>query len=170
MIETAGVQALLPHRYPVSLVDRVLSAVPGERITAVKAVTCNEPCFAHDGPAPPVEWFRYPESLLVESWGQVAGILAILTGRDAGRDVMAGKVMLLGSVSGVDFHAPVRPGDVVEHEVRLVREVTDTMIFEGHGRVAGKPVLSVTSAVMALRPAETLRPAEGGIDEEGERP
>jgi 3-hydroxyacyl-[acyl-carrier-protein] dehydratase len=166
VIDTAGVQAMLPHRYPVSLVDRVLAVVPGERITAVKAVTCNEPCFAHDGPAPSADWFRYPETLLVESWGQAAGILAILTGRDSGEDLMAGRVMLLGSVSGVDFHSPVRPGEVVEHEVRLVRAVSDTMIFAGHGSVGGVPVLSVTSAVMALRPAEALAP---GTDGEGER-
>jgi 3-hydroxyacyl-[acyl-carrier-protein] dehydratase len=157
VIGQRDIRARLPHRFPMLLVDRVVDVVPGERLTALKAVTCNEPWYERLGPDSAEEDFAYPASLLVESWCQSAGVLA--TWDDPNPDVLDGQVMLFGSMSGVEFHRPVLPGEVLEHRVVLDRRVGDTVLFEGESRCAGAPVMTVGRIVMAFRPAEALRPA-----------
>jgi len=139
---------LLPHRYPMLLVDRVVEVVAGERLTAVKAVTYNEPWYA-EGADP-----RYPSALLVESWGQAAGILAVC-GRPAD-DAACAQVMLAGAMTGIEFHRPVYPGDLVRHEVRVYRALSDTMIFEGESWVGEDIAMTLSRMVMAFRPADSL--------------
>ncbi|MGY3680957.1 3-hydroxyacyl-ACP dehydratase FabZ family protein [Streptomyces sp. TE33382] len=157
MITSAGIRALLPHRYPMLLVDRVLSA-DDDGIRSVKAVTLNEPWYARLGPRPSEADFAYPDFLLVESWTQTAGLLAMrLT--DGPAD---GRTMLFGSMRDVVLHRPVFPGDVVEHHARLQRAVNDTVIFEGSSRVGGEPVLTIGSVTVAFRPQEQLDPEHAG--------
>ncbi len=154
MITAGEVRRLLPHRYPMLLVDRVLDVVPGERITSVKAVTLNEPWYARLAPDASDEQFAYPESLLIESWGQSAGLLGLLS--SAAANDLAGQVMLFGSAAGIEFRRRVFPGDLLEHRVRLARTFDDNLIFEGDSRVAGHPVITVARMVMAFRSAEQL--------------
>jgi len=65
----------LPHRYPILLVDRVLEVVPGERITALKNVSMNEPFFPGHYPHHPV----MPGVLVIEAMAQTAAILSFKT-------------------------------------------------------------------------------------------
>ncbi|MEU1311706.1 beta-hydroxyacyl-ACP dehydratase [Streptomyces cinnamoneus] len=143
------VRDLLPHRYPMLLVDRVVELVPGESVRALKAVTFNEPWYAGLSPDSST---AYPASLLIESWGQAAGLLAAAAAPET-----AGQVMLFGSVADAEFHLPVHPGDVLEHHVRISHTLTDSVIFEGVSRRGPDTVLSVARMVMAFRPAERLR-------------
>lgn len=152
MLSAARIAEILPHRFPMLLVDRVTELEPGRGLTALKAVTVNEP------------WYRelpaghgYPAVLLIESWCQAAGVLAAWDSPNP--DVLSGQVMLFGSMSGIRFHGEVLPGDVVEHHVRLVRALSDTVIFEGESLVAGRRVLEAERVVMAMRPAEVLSAA-----------
>ncbi|HEX6339803.1 3-hydroxyacyl-ACP dehydratase [Umezawaea sp.] len=146
MIEVTGVRALLPHRYPVLLVDRVTEVVEGARLTAVKAVTCNEPWYAGLSDE---DDHAYPEGLLVESWMQAAGLLIRL---GLGRVAAPGEVMLAGKLTDVEFHHRVLPGDVLRHDVRLVKDLVHTVAVEGESLVDGTPVLSVSRALLAFRP------------------
>ncbi|MFE9701938.1 3-hydroxyacyl-ACP dehydratase FabZ family protein [Streptomyces sp. NPDC005930] len=148
-MNSADVAAALPHRYPMLLVDRVTELVPGERITALKAVTLGEPWYA-TAPA----GAEYPQVLLIESWGQSAGLLALSAG-----GAPEGQVMLFGSVADAEFHRPVGPGDVVEHRVRVSRALTDSVVFEGTSHLGDETVMTVSRMVMAFRPAARLRPA-----------
>ncbi|MCA6094674.1 beta-hydroxyacyl-ACP dehydratase [Streptomyces sp. SCA3-4] len=150
------IRKVLPHRFPMLLVDRVTDIVPGERITAVKAVTCNEPWYQRLGPEAAAEDYAYPSVLLMESWCQSAGLLA--TWESPNPDVLDGNVMLFGSVSGLRYHRPVLPGEVLEHRAAISRVLGDNVIIEGESRVGGEPVMTVASAVMAFRPADELRP------------
>ncbi|MCX4807334.1 3-hydroxyacyl-ACP dehydratase FabZ family protein [Streptomyces sp. NPDC058682] len=156
MIGQREIRARLPHRFPMLLVDRVVDVVPGDWLVALKAVTCNEPWYERLGPDSPQEDFAYPAALLVESWCQSAGLLA--TWDDPNPDVLDGQVMLFGGMTGVEFHRPVLPGEVLEHRVRLDRKVDDTLLFEGVSRSAGETVMTVDRIVMAFRPAAALRP------------
>ncbi|MBX6767589.1 MAG: hypothetical protein IRY90_10630, partial [Actinomadura rubrobrunea] len=146
----ADIKRIIPHRFPILLVDRVTEVVPGDRLTAVKAVTCNEPCYAEaDGD------YAYPAELLVESWGQAAVLLACW--EQPNPDVLQGKVELAGAIEGVRFGAPAYPGDVLEHQVRMVRSVGDTAIVEGHTTAADRgTVLEVGRFVLALRDVDVL--------------
>ncbi|QTR04504.1 3-hydroxyacyl-ACP dehydratase, partial [Saccharothrix algeriensis] len=98
----------------------------------------------------------YPKVLLVESWCQSAGVLVAWA--DPNPDVLSGQVMLFGSMADIEFLAPVLPGSVLEHRVRLVRALSDTVIFEGEALVDGETVLRVGRVVMAMRPAGELSP------------
>ncbi|WP_063784240.1 3-hydroxyacyl-ACP dehydratase FabZ family protein [Streptomyces sp. SBT349] len=156
----AEIRRALPHRFPMLLVDRVLDIVPGERITALKAVTCNEPWYAEMGADAPPESYAYPRMLLTESWCQSAGVLATWTSPG----LLDGRVMLFGGISDVVHLRPVLPGDVVRHEARVTRDLGDTVLIEGESLVADEPVMTVARASLAFRPAEHLRAERPGTE------
>jgi len=178
----AEIKRVLPHRYPMLLVDRVVEIEPGIRLTARKAVSGNEPWYRDLADDTPATGYAYPPTLLVESWCQAAGLLAAseptwdlagdptneppggLTGEPPRnpasgldrQDVPTGRVLLIGAITGIRFTGDVFPGDLVEHRVRLVRSVGDTAIFEGESLVDGRTVVEVERVVVALRPAAEL--------------
>lgn len=156
------VQDLLPHRFPMLLVDRVLDLVPEESITAVKAITRNEQCYRKVGAHTTAADLEYPQALLIESWGQTAGILATWRSPDEGTAAdETDRVMLLGGLTGITFHRPVLPGDVLHHRARVFHALSDTVIFEGETLCDGEAVMSVERMVMAFRPAGQLQPSTG---------
>ncbi|WP_328941237.1 beta-hydroxyacyl-ACP dehydratase [Streptomyces sp. NBC_00250] len=152
--DVAGITRIIPHRYPMLLVDRVTAAVPGERLTAVKAVTVNEPHYRRVPAGAPSAGFRYPLPLLVESWAQAAVLLAVWDTPNP--DVTTGKVELAGALDRMRFGHPVYPGDVLEHEVHVVRAVGDTTLLAGRTLVGGSTALEVGNFIVALRPLSDL--------------
>jgi 3-hydroxyacyl-[acyl-carrier-protein] dehydratase len=156
MIGAAAIKDILPHRYPVLLVDRVTEVSPGRQLTAIKAVTVNEPYYQYLPPGADDAAHDYPMVLLIESWCQAAGLLAAnVHPRD-----LAGRVPLLGGITDVSFSGRVRPGDVVEHRVELVRDFGDSLILAGESTVAGQVVMGVRRASIAIRAARVPEPAE----------
>jgi len=153
------------------LVDRVVELVPERSVTALKAVTGNEPWYGElpdcpDGPDGSDGMVDdYPAVLLLESWCQSAAVLG--TVGEPEPDVLAGRVPLLGGVSAVSFPGRVRPGDVLVHRVDLVRRLADTMIFAGTSAVGAVTVMTVGSVVLALRPAAGLPAAAAPADATG---
>ncbi|NUT52717.1 MAG: beta-hydroxyacyl-ACP dehydratase [Saccharothrix sp.] len=133
---TPDILRVLPHRYPMLLVDRVVDLVPGESLTAVKAVSADEPWYADLAPGAPDD---YPSTLLLESWCQAAVLLASWPG-PAG-------LTLLGAVSDVEFHRPVTPGCLVRHSVRLLDARGGTAAFTGRSEVDGLVVLTAGRVV-----------------------
>lgn len=154
-INVDQIRRILPHRYPMLLVDRVTELVPDVRLSAVKAVTGNEPWYRAMPEHVHARDLGYPPVLLIESWCQAAAVLAAWGNPNP--DVVAGQVMLFGGMSNVALHGCVLPGDLVEHDVRLVRTLRDTLFFEGRSRVGERPVLDVGRIVMTMRPAAELR-------------
>lgn len=165
MIGQHELKPILPHRYPMLLVDRVDSIEVGCRLAATKAVTCNEPWFQEIPDDAPASAYAYPVPLLIESWCQSAGILA-LWGRDQPPDPET-EVMLFGSISDVEVGRPVIPGDVLTHQVRLTRTVGETIVFEGECRVGSELVLAISSIVVTTRPGGILRPSVSDPETEG---
>ena len=94
------IQALLPHRYPFALVDRIVDYVPGEKATGLKNVTFNEPHFQGHFPGKPL----MPGVLIVEAMAQVGGIVLSQIPSVDGLCVFAG-------IDKVKFRRPVVPGD-----------------------------------------------------------
>jgi 3-hydroxyacyl-[acyl-carrier-protein] dehydratase len=139
---------LLPHRYPVLLVDRVVDVVPGESLTALKAVSANEPWHTDPG--------DFPSTLLVESWCQAAVLLSSWGEPDTGR------VALIGALADVEFHRPVAPGCVVRHSVRVLDARGDAVAFTGESSVDGQVVMTVGRVVTTTRAVADLRP--GNLD------
>ncbi len=154
MITVSDIKQVLPHRYPMLLIDRVLELEPGVRLIALKAVTCNEPWYAglpeHAGD----EEHHYPPSLLVESWSQAAAVLAMWDA--ANPDALSGRVVMVGHISDITFRSPVLPGDVLQHRVRLVHALHDTMVLEGESMLGDEVVVQIGALILALRPANEL--------------
>lgn len=143
------IKKILPHRNPILLIDRVDSLLPGKSIVARKAVSANE-IFHRDLPTTDA----FPQSLLVESWCQSAGVL--VSTETPNPDVLAGNVMLFGGMRGVEFHDRVGPGDVLVHHAHVERVVDDTAVMTGHTVVDGEAVMTVGSITLARRPAGEL--------------
>ncbi len=97
------IMKMIPHRYPMLLVDRVIKIVPGQSAVGIKNVTINEPQFQGHFPARPV----MPGVLIVESMAQTSGILVVHTlGPEA-----EGKLVYFMSIEQAKFRRPVVPGD-----------------------------------------------------------
>jgi 3-hydroxyacyl-[acyl-carrier-protein] dehydratase len=109
-LDIQEINALLPHRYPVLLVDRVLELVPGERCRAQKNVSVNEPYFAGHFPGRPT----MPGVLILESLAQTGAL--ILLSLEGNRN----RVPYLAGAEKVRFKKPVLPGDVLINEVRVL--------------------------------------------------
>lgn len=154
--------AALPHRHPILLVDRVIAQEPGVSITALKAITLNEPCYAavDTGAAT----YAYPSSLLIESWCQTAGILIAGDG-DLGRS--NDLVPLFGSIAGIRLGMPVHPGDLVRHEVTIERMLSTTGVVSGRSLVDGDVALTVDQVVVALRPRSEVQVQPAINEKEG---
>lgn len=156
MIGQHELKPILPHRYPMLLVDRVDSVEVGRGLVATKAISCNEPWFQDIPDDAPESAYAYPVPLVIESWCQSAGILA-LWGRDEPPNPDT-EVMLFGAISDVEVHRSVFPGDILTHRVRLTRTIGETIVFEGECLIGSETVLDIASIVVTTRPADVLRP------------
>jgi len=105
MMDIDEIMALLPHRYPFLMIDRIESVDPGVSATAIKCVSVNEPQFQGHFPATPI----MPGVLICEAFAQTAGVVAL-----SANDDMAGKTVFLLGLDKVRFRKPVRPGDRLE--------------------------------------------------------
>ena len=113
LMDVNAIEAILPHRYPFLLVDRVLSMVPMKTLVAVKCVTVNEPFFAGHFPGHPV----MPGVLILEALAQAAALLA----KGSLPDDPGDKVTYLMGIDNARFRRPVVPGDRVELHVEVVK-------------------------------------------------
>jgi|GEM_PF-173490 len=116
ILNLADIQRLLPHRYPLLLIDRIIEYVPGEKAVGIKNISFNEPQFQGHFPGRPV----MPGVLIVEAMAQVSGIL-LLQMFDAGEKFDVGENLLLfAGINKARFRRLVTPGDQLIMTVELV--------------------------------------------------
>lgn len=121
----------LPHRYPILLVDRVLDLVPGERITALKNVSINEPFFPGHYPHHPV----MPGVLIVEAMAQTAAILSF---RTMGSKPDGKSVYYFVGIDGARFRRAVSPGDQLIIEVSIITSKRGIWKYAAQAKVDGQ--------------------------------
>ena len=107
ILDRAGIEAILPHRPPMLLIDEVLELEPGERVVAIKRVT-EENCAGHF-PGNPI----MPGVLMVEALAQT-GAVAVLS-----EEQNRGRLALFAGIDDVRFKRIVRPGDALRLECEL---------------------------------------------------
>ena len=131
---------LIPHRYPMLLVDKVIDMHADERAIGIKNVTINEPFFQGHFPAEPV----MPGVLIVEAMAQTAAVLVMSSfGTEA-----ENKLVFFMSIDGVRFRRPVVPGDRLELHVEKLQSRANVWKFSGKGVVDGKVAAEATFAAM----------------------
>jgi len=126
------IAALLPHRYPFLLVDRVTAYEPNQTISAYKNVTFNEHFFQGHFPGQPV----MPGVLIIEAMAQAGGILGVLS---VGED-KAGKILYFMAMDKVKFRRPVVPGDRLDLKVDVIQLRSKYWKLKGEAFVGDKKV------------------------------
>ena len=131
-VDAERIMAMLPHRYPFLLVDRVTELTPGKRLLAYKNVTINEPFFQGHFPSHPV----MPGVLIVEALAQASGLLVFLSTSKRESQPM----YYLVKVDKAKFMQLVVPGDRLVLEVELKRMIRRMGLFVCRALVDDKPV------------------------------
>ncbi|MGM9882930.1 MAG: 3-hydroxyacyl-ACP dehydratase FabZ [Limosilactobacillus reuteri] len=108
-LDITEIQKILPHRYPMLLIDQVDELIPGKKAIARRNVTINEEVFNGHFPQNPV----LPGALIVESLAQT-GAVALLS-----QEEFQGKTAYFGGIRSAEFRKVVRPGDTLKLEVNL---------------------------------------------------
>lgn len=138
------IKAIIPHRYPFLLVDKVRDIVPNETAVGIKMVTANEPHFEGHFPSKPI----MPGVLIIEALAQTAAVLVGVSMDVIGKD-------LLTYFMGIDkakFRRMVVPGDCLELHVKALRGGGKIWKFEGRALVDGELAASAEfTAMMDLK-------------------
>ncbi|MHB8496186.1 MAG: 3-hydroxyacyl-ACP dehydratase FabZ [Casimicrobiaceae bacterium] len=149
-LDIGMIQRLLPHRYPMLLVDRVLDWEAGRFIRGVKNVTANEPFFQGHFP----EYKVMPGVLVIEAMAQVAGLLTMLS-EFARRD--GSQLVLFAGIDEARFKRQVVPGDTLMLEANLERAVRGVGRFRTRATVGDQLVCEAT-LLAAIRDVPPVSP------------
>ncbi len=131
VLDIGRILDVIPHRYPMLLVDRITEIVGSERIVGIKNVTINEPFFQGHFPGHPI----MPGVLIIEAMAQVGGFLLMGT-----VDQPDQKVVYFMSLDGVKFRRPVVPGDQLRFELEMLQHRGKTCRMKGTAWVDGNLV------------------------------
>ena len=145
MLTITEIMNIIPHRYPMLLVDRVLELEPGKRIVCIKNVTANEQFFQGHFPGAPV----MPGVLIIEAMAQCGAVLVLRDLPDREK-----KLFLFGGVDKARFRKPVVPGDQLRMEVGIVQKRSNSVKIRGVATVDGEMAAEAEMlSIMVERPA-----------------
>jgi|TARA_B110000438_G_C15231887_1_gene401773 beta-hydroxyacyl-ACP dehydratase FabZ len=139
VIDINEIKKIIPHRYPMLLVDRVIECDNESKIVGIKNVTLNEPFFQGHFPEFPI----MPGVLIIEAMAQVACILALKIVKKEGHP----SVFFTG-IDEAKFRKPVTPGDTLRMELVKIKQRGDLFRFEGKAFV--KDALAAQCVLQAM--------------------
>jgi beta-hydroxyacyl-ACP dehydratase FabZ len=145
VIDIQGIMNLLPHRYPMLLVDRILDYEPGQWVRGLKNISMNEMVFQGHFPKRPV----FPGVLIVEAMAQTGGCLLMQQYEDREK-----KVTYFMGIDGVKFRKPVLPGDQLIMEVKVLSQKPKICKMRGEAFVEGQKVAEAEFLIMLVDLAE----------------
>ncbi|KGM32829.1 3-hydroxyacyl-ACP dehydratase FabZ [Inquilinus limosus] len=141
-LDILKIMEMIPHRYPMILVDRVIDVVPDVSCTGIKNVTINEGFFQGHFPRYPV----MPGVMIVESMAQTAAVLVVATlGEEAN-----GKLVYFMTVDNARFRRPVTPGDSLRVHVKKLQQRRNVWKFTGEVKVDDVLVAQAEFAAMIM--------------------
>ena len=147
LLDITQILAILPHRYPFLLVDRIIEYEPGKRVVGIKNVTLNEPFFQGHFPDYPV----MPGVLVIEAMAQVSAILAYVT---RGERHNAKSLLFFAGIDNARFKRPVFPGDQLVLEAVELNVVRSVFKFAAKASV-GDELVAEAQLMAAVRDVQT---------------
>lgn len=144
MLDINQIRKILPHRYPMLLVDRILE-ISNERVVGIKNVSANEPFFQGHFPGQPI----MPGVLIVEAMAQCGGVLAL-----RGMPDRENKVVLFAAIDNCRFRVPVLPGDQLRLVLDILKRRGAVIKMQGHAYVGDRlAAQAVLMCSIATKPA-----------------
>jgi len=143
-VDIVRILEMIPHRYPMLLVDKVIDIVPGESATGIKNVTMNEPQFQGHFPGRPI----MPGVMIVEAMAQTSAVMVVHTLGDEGLN----KLVYFMSIDNAKFRKPVVPGDRMYITVTKVRVRGAVWKFQGVAKVDDVVCAEATFTAMIVDP------------------
>ena len=140
ILDIREIMRILPHRYPMLLIDRILELEPMKFARGIKNVTANEPMFTGHFPGNPV----LPGVYMIEALAQLGGTVILEPGD------IARKVPYLAGIDKAKFRRPVVPGDTLYVHVAKQRNRGSVWKFVGQAKVDGKLVAEATYSAMLM--------------------
>lgn len=125
------IMQVLPHRYPMLLVDMVITLNPHKEIKAYKNVTINEEIFLGHFPKEPI----YPGVMIIEGMAQAGGILAFVSTWGLNFDASQEKIVYFMTIDNVKFRVPVRPGDRLTYNMQVMKQRSNVWQLQGRAYV-----------------------------------
>lgn len=145
-LDILRIMQMIPHRYPMLLVDKVRDIVPGESCTGIKNVTMNEPIFTGHFPQKPV----FPGVMIVEAMAQTSAILVMHTmGQDA-----EGRLVYFMGIEEAKFRRPIVPGDQIHIKVQRLQNRRNVWKFKAEAFVDGNLHAEATYSAMIVMDSE----------------
>ena len=142
VLDVTAIEAILPHRYPFLLVDRVVAIEPMKKLVGVKCVTVNENFFNGHFPGHPV----MPGVLILEALAQAGGLLV----KFSLTEDTSNKVTYLMAIDNARFRKPVVPGDRMELHVEIVKQKGPIWKTNGKAIVDGEVVAEADYMAMLI--------------------
>ncbi|MBN9656905.1 MAG: 3-hydroxyacyl-ACP dehydratase FabZ [Acidobacteria bacterium] len=149
VLENIDIRDVLPHRYPMLLVDRIVE-FGEDYIVGIKNVTANEPFFLGHFPDFPV----MPGVLIIEAMAQVGGTLVLKDLPDR-----KSKLVLFASIEEAKFRKPVLPGDTLRLELKTLKRKSTVVKMQGTATVDGQVVAeAIVMCKVIDRPGSAAEP------------
>ena len=121
------IKAILPHRFPLLMIDRVTECVPGDYLRAIKVISGSDPVLQGHYPG----YSIFPGVYLIETLAQAMSILAVQSHKELNVADLKSHIPLLTSVDKIRFRRPVHPGDVLQVHAKISRIKLRTIYCDG---------------------------------------
>ena len=140
------IREILPHRYPLLLVDRITAITPNQTIEAYKNVTINEEVFNGHFPVQPI----YPGVYIIEGMAQAGGVLAFVSmfGEESSNN--GDKIVYFMSIDKAKFRNPVIPGDRLTYKLEVIKQKGGIWVLQGYAYVEEKLVAEAELKAMIV--------------------
>lgn len=131
-LDSNQIASVLPHRFPLAMVDRIVDGEAGEWARGIKCVSVADPAFMGHFP----QYHVMPGVLIIEALAQVAAVAMLSLPQNSGR------IGFLGSVNKARFRRQVTPGDVLELECTILKQKGPVAVAEAKATVGGQLAVS----------------------------